>query len=90
MPPAKPTVAKMTDTEVARVQAYLRKTLRQAPNRDRAAGQGRVSRSEGLHRRPSSSARLHRDVDEGEVSYDLAPVDRWKKTCRKLPTIPRR
>jgi hypothetical protein len=72
MPPAKPTVAKMTDNEIARVQAYLRKTLGndhitvEPPER---AGQSCEVTLSG-----EFVGTLHRDVDEGEVSYALHVV----------------
>lgn len=72
MPPAKPTVAKMTDTEIARVQAYLRKTLGndkitiEPPEK---AGQSAEVMLDG-----EFVGTLHRDVDEGEVSYALHVV----------------
>ncbi|WP_247886842.1 DUF3126 family protein [Azospirillum sp. SYSU D00513] len=72
MPPAKQTVAKMTDNEIARVQAYLRKTLGndnitvEPPER---AGQSCEVTLSG-----EFVGTLHRDVDEGEVSYALHVV----------------
>ncbi|WP_298373910.1 DUF3126 family protein [Azospirillum sp.] len=87
MPPAKPTVAKMTDTEVARVQAYLRKTLGNAKiviEPPAKAGQSAEVSIDG-----EFIGTLHRDVDEGEVSYDLH-MSILEEDLPELPTIPRR
>lgn len=71
-PPAKPMAVKMTDTEIARVQAYLRKTLGndkitiEPPEK---AGQSAEVMMDG-----EFVGTLHRDVDEGEVSYALHVV----------------
>ncbi|MFD1623850.1 DUF3126 family protein [Azospirillum griseum] len=87
MPPAKPTVAKMTDTEVARVQAYLRKTLGNTKiviEPPAKAGQSAEVSIDG-----EFIGTLHRDVDEGEVSYDLH-ISILEEDLPELPTIPRR
>lgn len=87
MPPAKPTVARMSDTEIARVQAYLRKTLGNAKvviEPPAKAGQSAEVTLDG-----EFVGTLHRDVDEGEVSYALHVVI-LEEDLPEPPAIPRR
>ncbi|WP_448206703.1 DUF3126 family protein [Azospirillum sp. sgz302134] len=72
MPPAKPTAAKMTETEIARVQAYLRKTL----GNDKIVIEPpeKAGQSAEVMLGDEFVGTLHRDVDEGEVSYALHVV----------------
>lgn len=72
MPPAKQTVAKMTDSEIARVQAYLRKTL--GNDKIIIAPPEKAGQSAEVLLGDEFVGTLHRDVDEGEVSYALHVV----------------
>ncbi|MCW2237518.1 DUF3126 family protein [Azospirillum canadense] len=72
MPPAKPTVAKMTETEIARVQAYLRKTL--GNDKITIEPPEKAGQSAEVMLAGEFVGTLHRDVDEGEVSYALHVV----------------
>ncbi|MBP2228095.1 DUF3126 family protein [Azospirillum agricola] len=89
MPPAKPTAAaaRMSDTEIARVQAYLRKTLGnpkimiEAPAKP---GQSAEVTLDG-----EFFGTLNRDIDEGEVSYALHVVI-LEEDLPEPPALPRR
>ncbi|HYH38261.1 MAG TPA: DUF3126 family protein [Azospirillum sp.] len=73
MPPSKPTqAAKFSDTEIARVQMYLRKTFgndKIAVEAPQKAGQSAEVTIGG-----EFVGTLHRDVEDGEVSYALHVV----------------
>lgn len=73
MPPSKPTpVAKFSDTEIARVQMYLRRTFgndKIAVEAPQKAGQSAEVTVAG-----EFVGTLHRDVEDGEVSYALHVV----------------
>jgi len=67
MPPAK-----MTDTEIARVQAYLRRTF--GNDTITVEPQAKAGQSAEVTCGGELIGTLHRDVDEGEVSYALHVV----------------
>lgn len=73
MPPSKPTqAAKFSDTEIARVQMYLRRTFgndKIAVEAPQKAGQSAEVTIAG-----EFVGTLHRDVEDDEVSYALHVV----------------
>ena len=73
MPPSKPTqAAKFSDTEIARVQLYLRRTFgndKIAVETPQKAGQSAEVTIAG-----EFVGTLHRDVEDGEISYALHVV----------------
>lgn len=87
MSPAKPSVVRMSDTEIARVQMYLRKTLGNPKiviEPPAKAGQSAEVTVDG-----EFFGTLNRDEDEGEVSYALNVVI-LEEDLPEPPAIPRR
>ena len=72
MAPPKSPVNKMTETEIARVQAYLRKTL--SNDKITIEPPEKAGQSAEVFLSGEFFGTLHRDMDEGEVSYALHVV----------------